>query len=111
MSKQEPAKLADFLATLRRRRAPMTYTFIAVLLLSVLVAILWPPSYRATGTILIEQQELPTDLVRSAISSFADQRIQVITQRVMTTENLFKIIERYDLYPRLRQTEPREKII
>lgn len=111
MSTQEPAKLADFLATVQRRRAPMLYAFALVLALSVLTAIVWPPSYRATGTILIEQQELPTDLVRSAISSFADQRIQVITQRVMTTENLFKIIERYDLYARQRQTEPREKII
>jgi uncharacterized protein involved in exopolysaccharide biosynthesis len=111
MPSPQPARLADLLASMRRRRRPMIYTFAALLALSVLAAILWPPSYRATGTILIEQQELPTDLVRSAISSFADQRIQVITQRVMTTENLFKIIERYDLYPRQRQTEPREKII
>lgn len=111
MSKQETVKLADYLAILRRRRAQMTFAFIVVLVLSILTAILWPPTYRATGTILIEQQELPTDLVRSAISSFADQRIQVITQRVMTTENLFKIIERYDLYKSQREIEPREKII
>ncbi|MBV8062757.1 MAG: hypothetical protein JOY51_04130 [Nevskia sp.] len=111
MPSPQSAKLADFLASMRRRRRPMLYAFAAVLALSVLSAILWPPTYRAIGTILIEQQELPPDLVRAAVTSFADQRIQVITQRVMTTENLFKIIERYDLYPRLRQTEPRDKII
>ncbi len=111
MPTQQPLKLAELPSTLRRRRRPMLYAFGTVLLISVLTALLWPPSYLSTGTILIEQQELPPDLVRSAISSFADQRIQVITQRVMTTENLFKIIQRYDLYPKLRESAPREKII
>ncbi|MDR3416957.1 MAG: hypothetical protein P4L83_12290 [Nevskia sp.] len=111
MPTQESLKLADLPGVLRRRLRPMLYAFGAVLLVSILAAVLWPPSYQSTGTILIEQQELPADLVRSAISSFADQRIQVITQRVMTTENLFKIIQRYGLYPKLRETAPREKII
>jgi uncharacterized protein involved in exopolysaccharide biosynthesis len=111
MATQESPKLSDFVSKMRRRRRRMTLAFAAVLVLSLLVAFLWPASYRATGTILIEQQELPPDLVRSAITSFADERIQMISQRVMTTENLLKIIERYDLYSKLRQTAPREKII
>ena len=66
-------------------------------LLTMLVAILWPPTYRTGSTILIERQEIPQELVRSAISSFADQRVQVISQRVMTTQNLMSLIERYNL--------------
>ena len=50
------------------------------------------------GTILIEQQGIPEDLVRSTITSYADQRIQTISQRVMTIPNLSKLIERLDLY-------------
>ena len=103
--------LVELRNVLRRRRWPALYAFLGVLAVSILADLLWPPSYRSTGIILIEQQELPTDLVRSAISSYADQRIQVITQRVMTTENLFRIIERYDLYPGLRRSAPREKIL
>jgi polysaccharide biosynthesis transport protein len=76
-----------------------------------LLAFLWPATYTSTGTILIEQQELPADLVRSTISSFADQRLQVIKQRVMTTENLFGIVQRYDLYSDLRRKKVREVII
>jgi len=34
----------------------------------------------------------------AAVTSFADQRVRVISQRVMTTANLLGIIERYDLY-------------
>jgi succinoglycan biosynthesis transport protein ExoP len=79
--------------------------------LTVAVAMLWPPTYRAGATILIEQQEIPQDLVRSAISSFADQRVQVISQRVMTTQNLMVLIERYKLYPEIRESKPREVLL
>ena len=76
------------------------------------IIVMWlPPTYRATATILIEQQEIPQDLVRSVITSYADQRIQVISQRVMTSENLMSLIDRYDLYPRMRKREPREAVI
>jgi polysaccharide biosynthesis transport protein len=96
---------------IRRRRRPLLLVTGGVLLLTVLVACFWPPLYSATGTILIEQQELPTELVRSTVSSYASERVQVISQRVMTTENLMGIIQRYDLYPKLRRTRPREEVI
>ncbi len=74
-------------------------------------AVLWPATYRSTGTILIEQQEVPVDLVRSMVSSYADQRIQMISQRVMTSDNLMRIIDRYQLYPEQRRKEPREVLL
>ena len=99
-----------FLSYWRRRR-----TFWAVgsaaMLLTILFAIFLPPTYQATGTILIEQQEIPQELVRSVITSFADQRVQVISQRVMTTQNLLSLVDRYDLYPDIRQKEPREVLL
>ncbi|HEY2685595.1 MAG TPA: hypothetical protein VGI93_18950 [Steroidobacteraceae bacterium] len=79
--------------------------------LSALLAIFLPPSYRSTGTILIEQQEIPQELVRSVITSFADQRVQIISQRVMTTQNLLSLIDRYKLYPDIRAKEPRERLL
>src|ERR1700735_5903296 len=75
------------------------------------IALLLPPTYRAMGTILIEQQEIPQDMVPPVITSFADQRVQVISQRVMTTQNLLSLIERYGLYPEIRQKEPREVLL
>ena len=70
---------------------------------AVLAAVFIPAMYRSSATILIEQQEIPADLVRTTVTSFADQRIQVISQRVMTTRNLSSIIERYELYPEIRR--------
>jgi polysaccharide biosynthesis transport protein len=97
--------------TLKRRRRPALGVGLAVILASIITALFWPATYQSTGTILIEQQELPSDLVQSTITSYADQRIQIISQRVMTTDNLLQIIQRFDLYPRLRKLEPREKLL
>ena len=82
-----------------------------VLTLFCSAAFLWPPTYRSAGTILIEQQEIPEDFVHSAITSYADQRVQVISQRVMTSSNLLDIIRKYDLYPEARRTKAREVIV
>ena len=66
---------------------------------------------RSTATILIEEQEIPPDLVRTTISSYADQRIQVISQQVMTRSTLMQIVEKYDLYPKQRKRETTEEIL
>ena len=75
------------------------------------LALFSPATYRSSATILIEQQEIPQDFVRTMISSFADQRIQLISQRVMTSQNLMRIAERYNLYPWQRRTQAREAVI
>jgi hypothetical protein len=103
--------LRERLLALRRHRRLMLVVLAAGALLTVAIALLWPATYRASATILIEQQEIPQDLVRSTISSYADQRVQVISQRVMTSQNLMRIVEQYQLYPWQRRTRPREVVI
>src|SRR5579885_3671529 len=107
----EGLSLPEYVGIARRRLRPMLITIAAGLLSAAALALLWPASYRSTATILIEQQELPSDLVRSTVTSFADERVQVISQRVMTTETLLGIIRRYDLYPKERSRETRDQII
>jgi uncharacterized protein involved in exopolysaccharide biosynthesis len=94
-----------------RRRGVIILVAAAVMAMTVALALLWPATYTSGSTILIEQQEIPQDLVRSAVTSFADQRVQIISQRVMTTQNLLSLIERYNLYPDLRFAKPREVLL
>ena len=94
-----------------RRRATFLLVAAGAAVLTILLAVLLPSTYRSTAIILIEQQEIPQELVRSVITSFADQRVQVISQRVMTTQNLITLIDRYDLYPKVRQKQPREVLL
>jgi uncharacterized protein involved in exopolysaccharide biosynthesis len=110
----QAAPQMDLRAMLRqywRRRWSIILVAAVCMALTVSLAVLWPPTYTSGATILIEQQEIPQDLVRSAVTSFADQRVQVISQRVMTTQNLLALIERYDLYPDIRLAKPREVLL
>lgn len=111
MANRQIASLEDFLAALGRRKGRAAAALLTVLALATAAALLLPSVYRSSATILIEQQEIPQDLVRSTITTYADQRIQVISQRVMTRSNLLQIIEKYDLYPRDREREPSEVIV
>ena len=103
--------LSQYLRALRRRWRPATLTLVLVFGIGAAASILLPAKYRSSATILIEQQEIPQDFVRSMITSFASQRIELISQQVMTTNNLLDIVNRYDLYADDRRTKPREVII
>jgi polysaccharide chain length determinant protein (PEP-CTERM system associated) len=90
--------LSDYLAILKRRALLIVATFGGVFAVAVAVALLIPPVYQSTGTIMIESQQIPNDLVQATVTSYADERIEIIKQRVMTRENLLRIIDKYQLF-------------
>lgn len=93
----EAYSTSEYLAVLRRRKTPMMITAFVAVLVAVGLASGLPPVYVSTGTILVEQQEIPLDFVRSTVTSYADQRIQVISQRVTSRPNLIELITRHNL--------------
>jgi uncharacterized protein involved in exopolysaccharide biosynthesis len=103
--------LGNVLEVVRRRKLAMFLVALVISVAGVALAFLLPPSYRSTATILIEEQEIPSDIVRSAISSYADQRIETIKQQVMTRSTLWKFIEQYGLYSSLRQNSSTEEVL
>jgi polysaccharide biosynthesis transport protein len=102
MEEEELLGIGDYLAILKRRKTQLIVPAAIIMLMSIGLAVGLPSVYRAEATILIEQQEIPNELVRSTVTSYAGERIQVISQRVMTTENLGKIIDEYGLYQEKR---------
>ena len=101
----------DYLALLRRRKTLILVVAASLLAASAALAFLLPAVYRSTATILIEEQEIPPDLVRSAIATYADQRIETIKQQVLSRSTLWHIVEQYDLYKNLRKRNPTEEIL
>ena len=108
---QQAKTLQDYLAILSRRKVPMLITMLIVFLLGIIIAMVWPPTYRSSATILIKEQEIPSELVMSTVTSFAAQRIQTISQRVMTRDNLMRIIDKYDLYVKDRKRYTTEEVL
>ncbi len=107
----EGRRLGDILAVLRRRRSLLAGVFVLLLGLSAALAWMLPAVYRSTATILIKEQEIPQELVRSTVTSYADERIQVIAQQVMTRSTLLELVDKYGLYGKARQRETSEEIV
>jgi uncharacterized protein involved in exopolysaccharide biosynthesis len=66
------------------------------------VAVILPPTYLSEGKILVQSQLIPTELVRPTVTSAAQERIQVIEQRLMTRDNLIAIVDQFKLFPQQR---------
>lgn len=95
-----------------RRRFPLAvFIGAAMLALTLVLALGLPSYYKSKAVVLIEAQEIPQDLVRSLVTSFADQRMQMIAQRVLTNANLAGIITKYDLYRDARERQPMESVL
>lgn len=109
---EQGKSFAHYLQIMRRRQKPMKRAAAITLVLAVIAAIAWPPTYRSSATILIEEQEIPQDLVRSTITGYADQQIKVISQRILTMNNIMDIVQKYQLWDEaeLKRT-PRTEII
>ncbi len=107
----KPKELGDYLEIWRRRKWHIILPALALLGLSAAVVMSIPSEYRSKSTILIEEQEVPTELVKSTVTSYADQRIQVISQQVMTRPNLWTIIDKFNLFEKRRSTEPAEMLL
>lgn len=101
----------SFLSFLSRRRWQILLPTLLLLALSAAIIKVLPPTYRSSATILIEEHEIPAELVGSTFSSYADQRIQVISRQVMTRANLRQIIEKFDLNPIQRKNGTSDSVI
>jgi len=108
---EQTLDFGDYLAAFRRRRGMIVLIAGIVFLLGLITALVWPPTYKASATILIEEQEIPTELIQSTVTSYAAQRIQIISQRVMSRSNLLEIIDKYNLYERERRLNTIEDVL
>ena len=103
--------LKDFIAILKRRKMSFIFPAALIILSAAALAVVLPPVYRSTSTILIEEQEIPADFVMATVTSFAEQRLQSIHQRIISTSRLLDIINRFKLYPELKGKMTTEQIV
>ncbi|MAF84701.1 MAG: hypothetical protein QGH93_00115 [Gammaproteobacteria bacterium] len=103
---EEEGGLGDLIDAFKRRRKLALTTAGVIIVLGVVVIFAWPSLYSSTATILLEEPEVPQELVQTTVTTFAAQQIQYINQRVMTRTNLANIIEKFDLYAEKREYSP-----
>ena len=93
----------DIKSFVRRRRKSFFLTFIIVFIASTIIAFSLPPIYRAETSILIEEQQVPENFVETAVTTYAEERLNTIKQQVISNDRLREIIETFDLYPEIRE--------
>lgn len=87
---------------LKRRWLHLLIPFLLIAPAGSAVAYLWPPVFLSEGKILVQSQQIPSELVRPTVTNAAQERIQVIQQRTMTRDNLIAIADKFQLYPTKR---------
>ena len=99
------------LAIIKRWKYIIIIPMLVLMTISAIVAVALPPVYQSSATILIEQQHIPSELVKSTVTSYADERIKLIEQRVMTVNNLSKVIDKYNMYLDKRQKLSQSELV
>src|SRR6266851_1224715 len=79
--------VSQYYAILKHRIFYLVIPFLLVLVIGSFIVAIQRPIYSSEGKILVESQDIPTDLVKSTVTAGANERIQVIQQRIMTRDN------------------------
>lgn len=103
--------LQHYVGVVRRRHL---YFLIALLLgWAVVWAASWvlPPHYQSSTLILVEQPSMPKDYVTPNINDDLQERMQSITQQILSRTRLLRIIDQFNLYSGKRaQSSPDQKV-
>jgi polysaccharide biosynthesis transport protein len=98
---EAPQPSLDVMEILRRRGPLLLGVAAIVVLIGVAVAYRSTPLYVSRGVLLAEQPGISERAVRSTVPNYPEARVRIITQRVLTKENVQEIIDENGLYPEL----------
>ncbi len=98
LAEQEFSVFKEYISILKRYIYFMLAIVIIGFILANLIAINMSHMYKSTATILIDQTVIPEEIVKSMVTNYAEKRIQIINKKIMSSENLTKIINKFNLY-------------
>jgi len=102
--------LGYYWSVVKRRSLALFLTAVAVFAIVAAVAYLLPPVYGSTARILVESQQIPSELAQSTVTVSALERVQLIEQRLMTRSNLLQIIDKFGLFSDRSDMTTTEKV-
>lgn len=103
--------IQDLKTLIKRRYLIFVLASVPVFIIATAVALKLPPIYVAKSTILIESQQIPEEYVKATVTGYIEERLQTITQQILSRANLLTIIKQFDLYPEMQKNFATEIII
>ncbi len=107
----KPLGLHDYIAIAQRRKWYIIIPFIAAIFVSLGVYKFLPKIYKATTLILVQPQRVPETYVRPTVTASIGERLNTISQEILSRTRLEKIIQEFNLYPDLRKKAPMEEVV
>ncbi|MGD0793011.1 MAG: Wzz/FepE/Etk N-terminal domain-containing protein [Terriglobales bacterium] len=93
MSENRELTMDDYLAMLRRRLKVILIPALLAPLAGFGVSYVFPPKYTSQSTVLVEAQKVPDNYVQSVITADFTQRIQTLSQQVLSPSRLRPVIQ------------------
>jgi uncharacterized protein involved in exopolysaccharide biosynthesis len=87
-----------YIDLLKRRFFAFAIPFVLTLAVGGSIVAIRPAIYLVEGKILVESPQIPSELVRSTVPAFANERIQLLEQRIMTRDNLLAIATKFEVF-------------
>ena len=103
--------LAMIIEVLRRRFHLALVPFLFVMAAGLSLAIFLPSLWTAKSTILVDRQKIPESFVKSTITTDVEAQLLGLSQEIMSSGQLMKIIEAHDLYPDIRRTRSADEVV
>lgn len=94
-----------------RRKWMIAVPAVVVAAATALVSSQLPNRYRSQTLILVVPQRVPEAYVKSTVTTRIEDRLQSISQQILSRTRLERIIQDFNLYTRERQTELMEDIV
>ena len=104
-------KPEDYLQMAWSRRWLIVAPFVLALVGATGFAMLQPNRYRAQTSIIITPQQVPREYVQSTVTTMLADRLQMISQQILSRTRLERIIEEFNLYPEMRKTRIMEDVV
>lgn len=108
---RRPLDMEDYVDILRRQKPWILGPLFAALVISVVVAHLWPDTYVSTAVVRVVPPQVPETFVPSNVNMEMSQRINSMAQQILSRSALTNIINSYGLYPRDRARLPMEDVV
>ena len=95
----------------RRRKWLALAVFAAVVGAAVSGVRALPDLYRASSVVIVEHQQVSEAFVRPTVTAELETRLRTIQQEVMSRARLSEIVNRFDLYPEMRDKAPIDAVV
>ena len=108
---EKTLNIRDYLEIALRRKWYIIIAFMCSIFISFGVYKYLPKVYKATTLILVQPQRVPESYVRATITDSMVNRLNTISQEILSRTRLEHVIQEFNLYSELRSKVPMEGIV